>query len=147
MRKIAVLTVLGALGLVGAAQATKPAHPQHPAKPNPKSCTVRTKGYRSTGTLVTASLTPVAGTSHRFNGTIEVNVLRANHGAATGDQTFTLTNARVLFHGKTTATTPNARVTLHGKITVLPAGCPTTGFTSSTTVTRVDVNKAKKAKA
>ncbi len=147
MRKIAVLTMFGVVGLVGVAQADKPphpSHPTHPAKSNPKSCTALNRGYNASGTLVSSSLT--AGTGHnRFNGTIELTVTRANHRAATGDQTFTLTNARVRFHHGVDATAPavGSRVRLHGKITELPKGCSTTGFTSTITVRNVDIRAAK----
>jgi hypothetical protein len=139
--------MFGVVGLVGVAQADKPphpSHPTHPAKSNPKSCTARNDGYKASGTLVSSSLTAAAG-HNRFNGTIEVTVTRANHRAATGDQTFTLTNARVRFHHGVDATAPavGSRVRLHGKITELPKGCSTTGFTSTITVRNVDIRAAK----
>jgi hypothetical protein len=57
---------------------------------------------------------------------------------------FTLTDARVVF-GKGVGTTPATtdRVTLHGKITVLPHGCTSTTFTSTTTVKDVTIKVAK----
>jgi hypothetical protein len=156
MRKIAVLTVFAVVGLVGAAQADKPPHPQHPghpahpvhpAKPHPKSCTAHNDGYNASGTLVSASLSPAAG-HRRYTGTIEVNVTRANHRSATGDPTFTLTDARVVFHRDVNPTAPAAgsRVGLHGKITQLPTGCETSGFTPTVTVRDVDIRPAKPAK-
>lgn len=87
MRGIAVLTVVGVVGFAGVAQASKPPHPQHPghpahpghaAKPSPTSCAPRNEGYNASGTLVAASLAPAAG-HHRYSGTIEVVVTRANH--------------------------------------------------------------------
>jgi hypothetical protein len=156
MRKIAVLTVFAVAGFVGAAQADKPPHPQHPvhpghpghpAKPHPKSCAARNEGYNASGTLVSASLSPAAG-HHRYNGTIEVNVTRANHRSATGVQTFALTNAHVIFHHGVDATAPAAgsRVGLHGKITELPKGCSATGFSPTITVRDIDIRKAKPAR-
>jgi hypothetical protein len=156
MRKLAVLTVLAVVGVVGVAQADKPPHPQHPghpahpahpAKPHPKSCAARSEGYNASGTLVSASLSRAAG-RHRYNGTIEVNLTRANHRSATGDQTFTLTDARVIFHHGVNATAPAAgsRVGLHGKITELRRGCSTTDFSPTVTVHDVDIRKAKPAK-
>ena len=147
MRKIAVLTMFGVVGLVGVAQAAKPphpSHPTHPAKSNPKSCTARNEGYNASGTLVSASLTPAAG-HNRFTGTLMVTLTRANHGSATGAQTFTLTDARVRFHHGVDPTAPAAgsRVRVHGKITELPKGCSTTGFTSTITVRNVDIRAAK----
>jgi hypothetical protein len=147
MRKIAVLTMFGVVGLVGSAQAVKPQHPQHPATSHPKSCAARAEGYNASGTLVLASLSPAAG-HHRYSGTIEVIVTRANHRAAKGDQTFTLTDARVVFHHGVNATAPAAgsRVGLHGKITELPKGCSTTGFSPTITVLNVDIRTAKPVK-
>jgi hypothetical protein len=150
MRKVAVLTVFAVAGFVGAAQADKPPHPLHPghpAKSHPKSCAARSEGYNARGALVSASLSPAAG-HHRYNGTIEVNVTRANHRSATGVQTFTLTNARVIFHHgvDAIAPAPGSRVGLHGKITELPKGCSTTGFSPTITVRHVDIRKAKPAK-
>jgi hypothetical protein len=147
MRKIAVLTMFGVVGLVGSAQAVKPPHPQHPATSHPKSCAARAEGYNASGTLVMASLSPAAG-HHRYSGTIEVIVTRANHRAAKGDQTFTLTDARVVFHHGVNATAPAAgsRVGLHGKITELPKGCSATGFSPTITVRNVDIRTAKPVK-
>jgi hypothetical protein len=156
MRGIAVLTVVGVVGLAGVAQADKPPHPGHPghpshpghaAKPDPKSCSARNVGYNASGTLVAASLTPAAG-HHRYNGTIDVTITRANHRSASGDQKFTLTDARVFFHHGVMATAPAAgsRVGLHGKITELPRGCATTGFSPTVTVRSVDIHRAKLAK-
>jgi hypothetical protein len=133
MRNIAVLTVFGVVGLAGAAQAVKPphpehpAHPTHPATPHPKPCVAHSEGYNASGTLLLSSLSPAAG-HHRYSGTINVHLTRANHRAATGDQTFTLAGARVVFHHGVSATAPAAgsRVGMHGTITALPRGCSTT---------------------
>jgi len=143
MRKLAVLTAVGVMGLAGVAQADKPVHPAHPAKPHPKSCAARTVGYNARGTLVQAALAPTAG-HHRYTGTITVDVTRANHRSLTGDQTFTLTDARVSFHHGVSSTVPapGSRVALHGKITELPKGCSTTGFSPTLTVRRVDIRQA-----
>ena len=72
---------------------------------------------------------------------------KANHHAPTGDQTYTLTDARVKFHHGVSATEPAAgsRVKLSGTITELPnKHCATTGFTPTITVKKVDIKKAKK---
>ncbi len=153
MRKIAVLAVFGVIGMGGVAQAVKPQHPTHPthpqdpAKSHPKSCEARAEGYNASGALVTAALSPAAG-HHRYSGTIEVTVTRANHRAAKGDQTFTLTDARVIFHHGVNAAAPAAgsRVRLHGRITELPKGCSATGFTPMITVRNVDIRTAKPTK-
>jgi ribosomal protein L31 len=130
---------------------THPTHPSHPANGGGKgkakrSCTALNKGYDAKGTLVTSSLT-AASTKDRFDGSITVDVTRANHKAATGSQTFTLTNARVRFGKSVDSTAPAAgdRVTLHGKITVLPHGCSTTGFTPTITVRNVRIRVPKHA--
>ncbi len=158
MRKFLLLTVIGALGVTGAAQAAKPPHPAHPVHPvhpahghgskaNGKACYVHKRGYNAAGTLVSSALTP--GTGHdRYNGTIVVDVTRANHRAPTGAQTFTLTDARVVFHHGVDSTAPGAgsHVGLHGTITELPKRCSTTGFTPAITVRHADLRVAKSAK-
>ena len=152
MRKFLLLTVIGALGVTGAAQAAKPPHPAHPAhghdgKANGKAFSAHKRGYNAAGTLVSSALTP--GTGHdRYNGTIVVDVTRANHRAPTGAQTFTVTDARVVFHHGVDPTAPDAgsRVGLHGAITELPKRCSTTGFTPTITVRHVDIRAAKPAK-
>jgi hypothetical protein len=143
MRKTLLLTALAALVLVVSANAHKPAKLD-----KPDSCVAHQVGYNATGTLVKAgtSLTPQG--HGRYSGTIEVNVTKANHEAATGDQTFTLVNARVNFHHGLTASTlaDGDRVGLHGDITELPKHCSTTGFTPTITIEKVDINQPKKAK-
>ncbi|MGH2868582.1 MAG: hypothetical protein ACRDNK_13605 [Solirubrobacteraceae bacterium] len=132
-----------ALVAVVPAAAAKPPHPSHPAHPahpaypgggqggGTRSCTARHEGYNAGGSLVTATLTP--GTKKdRYDGTLTVDVTRANHKARLGSQTFTLTNARVRFGQGVSNTAPAAgdRVRLHGTITALPHGCATSGFVS-----------------
>ena len=169
MRKLAVLSMFCVAAFVGAAQAEKPPHPAHPAHPahpehpahpphpgdpgNPKQphaqrCVARDEGYNSSGTLVKASLSPAAG-SHRYNGTIEAIVTRANHRGPTGDQTFTLTDTRVVVHPgvDASAPAPGSRVGLHGTITELPRGCSTVGFSPTVTIRKVDVRKPGLAKS
>jgi hypothetical protein len=156
MKRIALFVSLFALVAVVPATAAKPPHPSHPAHPaHPdggqggasRSCTARAEGYNATGSLVTAALTP--GTKKdRYDGTLSVDVKRANHKAPTGSQTFTLTNARVRF-GKgvsNAAPAPGDQVRLHGTITVLPHGCATSGFVPVITVRNVTIKTAKAAK-
>jgi hypothetical protein len=139
----------GALVVAVPALAAKPPHPMHPAHPAHPShpaggkCAVLNRGYDARGTFVSDSLTAATKKNH-YNGTLTVNVTRANHKGATGSQMFTLTDARVVF-GKGVGTTPATtdRVTLHGKITVLPHGCTSTTFTSTTTVKDVTIKVAK----
>lgn len=158
MSRIVALVVVGLLGLVGVAQATQlsskpypirpphPTHPGHPPKPKPKSCSARSEGYNASGTLVSAALTPAAG-HDRYSGTIVVAVVRANHRAGTSNQSFTLTDARIVFHHGVDRTAPAAgsRVRVHGKITELPKGCSTSGFTPAVTVRDVDIRTAPSA--
>jgi hypothetical protein len=153
MKRIAVLVSLGALVAVVPATAAKPPHPSRPPHPADgqggarPSCTARAEGYNATGSLVTAALTPGAKTD-RYDGTLTVDIKRANHKAQTGSQTFTLTNARVRF-GKgvsSTAPAPGDQVRLHGTITVLPHGCATSGFVPVITVRNVTIKTAKAAK-
>jgi hypothetical protein len=152
MKRIALLVSLVALVAVVPATGAKPPHPSHPAHPahpggGPRSCTARHEGYNATGSLVTAALTP--GTKKdRYDGTLTVDVTRANHKAQTGSQTFTLTNARVRFGKGVSNTAPAAgdQVRLHGTITVLPHGCATSGFVPVITVRNVTIKTAKAAK-
>ncbi|MGB7589598.1 MAG: hypothetical protein WBM00_12935 [Solirubrobacterales bacterium] len=142
MKKIAVLgTLIGLLAFVVSAQA-KPHYAPSPP-PGSHHCQPHNVGYYATGTLVNATLTPEG--KNRYSGTIEVNVTKANHHAATGDQTFTLTGARVNFHHGVDSTAPaqGSRVKLHGKITALAKKCPTEGFTPTITVKKVDIRQAK----
>lgn len=148
--KIAVLAVLGLLAVAVSAQAAPqytPAPPpkQHPPRSHPPQshrCTPHRVGYHASGTLIGASLKEEG--RHRFGGGLEVDLRRANHGAPTGDQSFTLAGARVKFHHGVdpTAPAPGSRVKLHGKITALAKRCPTEGFVPTITVRKVDVAQA-----
>jgi hypothetical protein len=147
MRKFLLLTVIGALGVTGAAQAAKPPHPAHPPHGHHgKACSAYKRGYNAAGTLVSSALAPDTG-HDRDNGTVVAGVTRANHRAPTGAQTFTLTDARVVFHHGVDPAAPAAgsRVGLHGTIIELPKRCSTTGFTPTITVRHVDVRQAKPA--
>lgn len=133
------------------AHPTHPAHPAHPAHPSKgpkgqhgKKCDVKNHGYRASGSLVSATLTP-ATKKHHFDGTLTVDVTRANHKATLGSQTFTLTNARVFFGKGVSSTAPAAgdHVVVHGKITALPHGCSTTGFTPAVTVKSARISMPK----
>jgi hypothetical protein len=154
MKRFALLSALIAFAVVVPAQAKQPSHPSHPAHPahpshpsqgpSSKRCTALNEGLNASGTLTSATLTPAAKKGH-FDGTISVDVTRANHKAATGTQTITLTNARVRFGKGVSSTAPAAgsSVRLHGKITVLPHGCTSTGFTATITIRKVDITQAK----
>jgi hypothetical protein len=155
MKRFALLLAVMACAVAVPAQAKKPPHPSHPAHPehpsqgsqgsgNDHTCTARNEGYNTSGTLTSATLTPAAKKGH-YDGTIIVDVTRANHKAPTGMQTFTLTDARVRFGKGVSPTTPAAgsRVRLHGTITVLPHGCSSTGFTATITIRKVEVKQAR----
>jgi hypothetical protein len=140
MKKIAALATLGLLTLVVSAQAAPHYKPAPP--PGSHRCLPHNSGYNASGTLVSASLT--AEEHGRYSGTLEVDLAKANHRAPTGDQTFTLTAAKVKFHHGVDPTAPavGSRVKLHGKITKLAKHCPTEGFTPTITVKKVDISQA-----
>jgi hypothetical protein len=139
MKKIAALGVLWSLALVVPAQAVN----YSPAPPKAHSCVPHKVGYHASGAFVSASLTEVG--KHRYDGTIEVNIARANHRAPTGVQTFTLVGAKVKFHQGIDPLAPAAgsRVKLHGKITKLAKHCPSEGFTPTITIKKVSISKHK----
>jgi hypothetical protein len=150
MKKIAILAALGLLTVVVSAQAAPTYNPAPPPKSHPPKshrCVPHSVGYYASGTLVSASL--AADEHNRYSGTLEVDIRRANHHAPTGDQTFTLTGARVRFHHGVDPTAPAAgsRVKLHGKITALSKHCPTEGFVPTITVRKVDVSQAAHGKS
>jgi hypothetical protein len=140
------IVALGALvGMLGVLVVSAQAAPNYAPTPPPRShhCLPHNAGYNASGTLVNAALT--AEEHNRYSGTLEVNVTRANHKGLTGDQTFTLTGAKVKFHHGVdpTAPAPGSRVKLHGKITQLPKKCPAEGFTPTITVKKVDIRQPK----
>lgn len=161
MKKIVILSVLGLLALAVPAQAmteytpapTPPPHgpkakgkgPHGKGPHNPKShkCQPHSVGYNATGTLVTAALSPATG-KNRYDGTLEVDVGKANHKAPTGAENYTLSAARVIFHHgvDSTAPAPGSRVKLHGKITQLSKHCSQEGFTPTVTIKKVDIRRA-----
>src|SRR6059058_1128013 len=129
MKKLFVLSALVALGLAVPAQADKPM--THPA---PYKCPAQKKGLNATGSLRSGSL-QTGSKAGTYDGTLTVDVKRANHKAAIGIQMFTLSGARVHFGKGVTFTTlvPGDRVIVHGKITALPRHCGTAGFTPAIT--------------
>jgi len=141
MKKITTLATLGLLTLAVTAQAAPKYKPAPP--PDSHRCLPHNVGYNASGALVSASLT--AEEHHHYSGVLEVKLSKANHGAPTGDQTFTLAGTKIIFHHGVAPTSPAAgsRVKLHGKITKLAKHCPTEGFTPTITVKRVDIRQAK----
>ena len=153
MHKLMICAVALAAVVVVPAQA-KPTQP-HPAKSH--KCTPHKVAYKASGTLVSESLTQTAGADtpkrgdDRYSGSLTVDVTKANHHAAKGEQTYTLDNARVRFYDadhNRTGDEPKAgdRAKLIGKITRLSKKCDDTGFTPTTTIRKVDFKPAKTAK-
>lgn len=149
MKRLALLVAVMAFAIVVPAQAKKPPHPSNgsPGMGKGHNCTARNEGYNASGTLMSATLTPATKKDH-FDGTLTVDVTRANHTATTGTQTFTLTNARVRFGKGVSSTAPTAgsSVRVHGKISVLPHGCSSTGSTATVTIRSLDIKQAGPAK-
>jgi hypothetical protein len=158
MRKIMITAAAGAALAITPALAAKPAgKPEHPPKPpHPAKCKVHSVGYKAKGTLVgdTSDLMQTKGADtakkgdDRWSGDITVDVKKANHKGETGEQKFTLTDARVKWYDADhnhVADTPAAgdRVGLHGKITKLGKKCDQTGFAPEVTVKKVDFKQAK----
>jgi hypothetical protein len=164
MRKILISLVAGAALTAAPALATKPNHPDHPAKPakpakpnhgTSHKCKVHTVGYNAKGVLVSQALTQTQGTAtptdksdDRYSGDVTVNVTKANHKAPKGEQTFTLTDAKVSYYDANhdgTADTPAAgdTVRIHGKITKLAKKCDQTGFTQTVSVKKLSFKQAK----
>jgi hypothetical protein len=135
MRKFAVLIALAVAAVAVPAQAAKP--------PKPHRCVPETIGFKSVGSLTSATLTQQA--EGRYDGTLEVNVTRANHHAGTGDQTYALTDSKVRFHHGVDPTAPaiGSRAKTQGKVTRLPGHCDQTNFTPTLTVKRVDIKQPK----
>jgi hypothetical protein len=162
MRTILISLVAGAALTAAPALATKPQHPDHPVKPakpnhgTSNTCKAHNVGYNAKGTLVSQALTQTAGADtatkkdDRYSGDVVVNVTKANHKAPKGEQTFTLTNAKVSWYDVNkdgTADVPAAgdRVSVHGKITKLSKKCDQTGFTPTVTVKKLSFKQAKPA--
>ena len=155
MKNLAALAAVAAIGLVAPAQAHKPdsadrtdkaAKAQKAGKGAESRCKKqRSVGFNASGTLLTSALT--AGENGRYSGTMSVTVTRANHGAPKGEQTYTLTNARVRFSEGVDAAAPAAgsRVKVSGKISKVTRKCQTEGFAPTVTVKKVDIKAAKTA--
>ena len=143
------------LALACAALLAVPAQAKNPNANGPKPakrCTPHAVGYLAKGTLVSHTLTQTQGagtattSDDRYSGQLVVNVTRANHRAPRGQQTYTVTNARVQFadrDGNGTKDQPVAGdpVKVFGKITKLRRGCSQTGFTPQVTVRKVQFKR------
>jgi hypothetical protein len=138
MRKILITAAAGAALAITPALAAKPAaKPDHPTPAAKGRCKPHhVVGFNAKGTLIAVNLTQTQGqatttdtSDDRYSGTVEVNVTKANHKAPTGDQTYTLTDAKVSFYDANndgTADQPVAgdTVHVHGKIGHAPKKCP-----------------------
>jgi hypothetical protein len=149
MRRIAI-AALAVVAVVAVPAQAKPGNSHGQSH----KCTAHTVGYNASGTLVSEALTQTRGadtprrSDDRYSGTLTVTVKKANHQGATGDQSYTLDNARVKFYDANhdgTADQPKAgdRVKLQGTTTRLGKKCDQTGFTPTTTIRRVSFKPAK----
>src|SRR5689334_14068385 len=104
MKRIVALVSILSLAAAVPVMAATPTHPSHPAHPNHAKgdrsrgngagrgrCATLNEGYNASGKLVSERLTR-GRKGHQADGTMTVDVLRANHKAPTGRQTFTLHN-------------------------------------------------------
>jgi hypothetical protein len=151
MRNLALVGLLVLSTSTAASAQDKP-----PKPPRPGQCEPRAVGFNASGTLLGQALTQTAGgdtakrTDDRYSGTVTVNVLKANHGAPTGNQTYTLENDRAKFHDADhdhVADVPAVgdRVKVKGKITRLKKKCDSSGFTPTIDVRRVHFKPPKPA--
>jgi hypothetical protein len=158
MMKIPIYAGLAALALAVPAQAHEhpgKGHKQHKAAKQHNRCQPHAVGYNARGTFVLegSSLNQTAGVGtpehgdDRYDGTVKVNVTKANHKAPLGEQTFTLDDAKVKFadadnNGVAEEPKTGDRVKLHGKVTKLNRHCDQTGFTPEVTVRHVQFKPA-----
>jgi len=150
MRQILISASIAAALAITPALAAKPDHPTKP--PHPAKCKINTVGYNAKGTLVTNGLTqskgadtPTDKSDDRYSGDLTVNVTRANHKGLKGEQTLTLTDAKVSFYDAANDGTDDApaagdTVRLHGKVTKYKKKCP--GPDTVVTVKRVSFQQA-----
>jgi hypothetical protein len=155
LRRIALFVMLGALVMTVPAVAYKTPKPPKVHKPHKphkphksRSCKVRTVGYDARGGLVLAGTHLSLVGHHRYSGTIEVVVTKANHRAPTGDQSFTVVDGRVRFAHPLSASglADGDRVKLQGHITKLPKRCAGGGFTPTITIRKLDIRRPTKPK-
>jgi hypothetical protein len=126
----------------------KPHKPKPPRPPKPpKPCVAHTVGYNATGTLVKSG-TKLTHHKHRFRGTLEVVIKKANPHAGLGDHKFGVVHVQVtLRHGlRASSLATGDRVVLHGKVTALPARCSSAGFVPRITLKKVVIGPPAKKK-
>jgi hypothetical protein len=140
MRKLFACLILATVAVAAPASAKK--------KPTGPYCIPHKAGFKASGTLVSSSLTQTAGADtakrgdDRWSGDLVVTVKKANHGAPTGEQTYTLNNARVRFHPRNDTTiAAGDRVKVSGKLSKFGKKC--TAGETITTVKKADIKAAK----
>jgi hypothetical protein len=154
VNKLAILVLVIATACAVPAQAKPPKPPKSHEKPG--KCEPRLGGFHASGTLVSQSLTQVAGadtekrSDDRYSGDVTVNVTKAGHGVPTGEQTYTLDADRVKFYDANhdhMADMPVAgdRVKVKGKATRLKKKCDASEFTPTIDVRSVHFKPAKPA--
>ncbi|MGH2843770.1 MAG: hypothetical protein ACRDKL_09325 [Solirubrobacteraceae bacterium] len=142
--RLCAIATTAALATAAPALAAKPSHPSHPTHPaKSHKCAVHHVAYIASGALATWSAT--LNTDGTYSGQIGVDVKRANHHAAgsMGQQTFTLTEAKVRFGNGAMPAAPGERVKLIGKITQVAKKCSDQTGAGTVTVRRVYVKTAK----
>jgi hypothetical protein len=162
MHKIILTAIAGAAIAVAPALA-KPTHPPHPVKPDHPAkthkahkCKTHSVGYNAKGVLVSHTLTQTQGADttatgdDRYSGDIVVNVTKANHKAPKGEQTFTVTDARVHFYdaagdGTADPAVAGDKVSLHGKVSRTQKKC--TPAATTFTVKSISFQQAAPAPA
>jgi hypothetical protein len=157
VRRFAILLLALATAAAVPAQAKPPkSHHPKPAKshPKPAKCDPHAVGFHASGTLVSQSLTQVAGADtpqrgdDRYSGTLTVNVTKAGHDTPTGEQTYMLDADRVKFYDADhdhMADMPQAgdRVKVKGKMTRLKKKCDASEFTPTIDVRSVHFKRPK----
>lgn len=150
-RVLTSITAAAVLAAPAVATADKPDKPKPPKPDTAYNCTPKTVGLNARGVFVSHTLEQTKGADtkrkgdDRYSGTVTLDVKKANHKAATGEQTVTLTDGRVRFYGKGAEPVAGDKVKLTGKITKLAKKCDATGFEPTLTAKKVDFSKAKKA--
>jgi hypothetical protein len=144
------LVALGSAALLGVPAQARNGNANKPNKA--KNCAPHAVGYLAKGTLVSQTLTQTQGagtakkSDDRYSGQLVVSVTRVNHRAAQGQQTYTVTNARVQFadrdrNGTKDQPVAGDPVKVFGKVTRLRRGCDQTGFTPQVTVRKVQFKR------
>jgi len=156
MKKLALLAAVGALGAGSAVAFTVPAGadttPSSTSTTTTTTTTTPTTGpghgcrahhvrYIAAGTLVSWSLTRNVG--GRWSGTLTVDVKRGNRHVTKGQNTYTVSDARVRVGRRARPPAAGDRVLLLGNVTALRKRCDQSGFTPVITIHRIFVRAPK----